>query len=124
MSEVEDTKTHLTPEGKFAIVLLPAMVLVFVPFVFLGRPELGFGACISSRMTAIAIRSKWPLHRHRAFWPATALALLLQVPFLLFFPWSNRALRSLLLPLGLLEYVIVWMCIEAVVRLVPSQKEN
>ncbi len=124
MSEVEDVKPHLTPEGKFALVVIFGELFVFIPFAFLGHPDLGFGACISGAMTAIAVRSKWSSHRNQLFWPAAALSLLLQIPLVLFYPWNKRDLRPLLLPLGIFEYAIVWVCIEMAVKCKPSQKDS
>jgi hypothetical protein len=115
MSLADDyRKPKLTPEGKFALVLLGCVVLVFIPFVVAGKPDLGLGTCISMGAMLIAMRFTWSLHSHRWYWGAVAVAILIQVPFILYVPWSSHAFRgTALLPFGFVDFIIAWGCIKA-----------
>lgn len=41
VSAVEDVKPHLTPEGKFALLLMGSEFLVFILFLIFDEPRMG-----------------------------------------------------------------------------------
>lgn len=111
----ENVKPQLTPEGKFALLLILCEFAVFALFLAFGKPEIGFAAVISLGVLMIAIRATWGLHERRWYWVAIAIAALIQVPLILYFPWSNRAYRGTALSfLGFLDFFLVWGAIKLI----------
>lgn len=113
----DDVKPHLTPEGKFALLLILVGFLVFVPFVILGKAALGYGTCICLAMVAIAVRATWALHRRGWYWAVVAISSILQLPIIFYMPWSQRAYRVMLFPLGICDFVLVWGCVKLTEKL-------
>jgi hypothetical protein len=115
MSTTDDVKPQLTPEGKFALLLILCEFAVFALFLVFDKPKIGLGACISVAVLMIAMRATWRLHEHRWFWTAIAISIVIQVPFILYIPWSNHAFRgTALLPFGFLNFIVVYGCIKLV----------
>src|SRR5579875_4226857 len=114
----DDVKPQLTPEGKFALLLIVCEAAVFAGFLVLGQPDLGLGACICVAVFMIALRATWVLHRHRWYWAAVAVAVVLQVPFAFCVPWTSHAYRgTALLPFGFVDFLAVWGCIRIAERM-------
>jgi hypothetical protein len=113
MSAADDVKPQLTPEGKFALLLIVCEFAVFILFLVFDKPKVGLSACISVAILMIAMRATWRLHEHRWYWAAVAISIVMQAPFILYVPWSNHAYRgTALLPFGFLDFFIVWGCIK------------
>jgi hypothetical protein len=113
MTDIDNAKPHLTPEGKFALAVIGFMFPVFAISLILGKPALGISVCVCGAIVATALRFTWMLHGHAWYWIAVAVAILLQPLFILYVPWTNHAFRgTALLPFGLLDYVAVWGCIK------------
>ena len=109
MSPDEHVKAHLTPEGKFALLLILCMLPTFGIFLFFDQPELGLGTCVSIGTLLIALRATWKLHNHGWYWVAVVVLVALQTPFILYVPWSNQAYRGMALAaFGFLDFIIVW----------------
>jgi hypothetical protein len=124
LSADEDIKPQLTPEGKFALLLIACEFATFVVFLLFNEPGVGLSACISVAVLMIAIRATWRLHVHRWYWVATAVSIALQAPFLVYVPWSNHAFRgTALLPFGLLDFILVWGCIKLAEKLMKKSDE-
>ncbi len=87
MSADEHVKAQLTPEGKFASLLILCMIPTFVIFLFFNQPELGSGTCESIGSCLIALRATWKLRRHSWYWGAVVVAVAVQIPFILYVPW-------------------------------------
>jgi hypothetical protein len=117
MGVSDEVKPQLTPEGKFALLVILCEFLTFALFLGFGKPELGLGACISVAVLMIAIRATWKLHEQRWYWAAVVFSVLVQVPFMLYFPWTNRAYRGTALSfLGILDFFVIWGCITLIAR--------
>jgi len=113
MSADDYVKPQLTPEGKFALLLILCEFAVFVLFLVFGQPKIGLGTCICVAVFLIALRATWVLHDHRWYWGAVAIAVALQAPFVLYVPWTNHAYRgTALLPFGFVDFLVVWGCIK------------
>lgn len=113
MSSDDYVKPQLTPEGKFALMLILCEFVVFALFLFLGQPQIGLAACICVAVFLIALRATWKLHEHRWYWVAVAIAIALQAPFIFYVPWSNHAYRgTALMFFGFLDFLVVWGCIK------------
>ena len=109
MSADEHVKAQLTPEGKFALLLIFCMVPTFVVFLFFNQPELGLGTSESLAGLLIALRATWKLREHGWYWGAVVVAVAVQIPFILYVPWSNHAYRGTALTLfGFVDFIIVW----------------
>jgi hypothetical protein len=59
MSADEHVKAQLTPQGKFALLLILCMLPTFGIFLFFDQPELGLGTCESIGVLLIALRATW-----------------------------------------------------------------
>lgn len=109
MSTDEHVKAQLTPEGKFALLLILCMLPTFGIFLFFNQPELGLGICESIGSLLIALRATWKLRQRRWYWGVVVVAVAIQIPFILYVPWSNHAYRGTALAFfGFLDIFIVW----------------
>jgi hypothetical protein len=109
MSADEHVKAQLTPEGKFALLLILSMLPTFVVFLFFDKPELGLATCESIGSLLIALRATWKLRVHGWYWGAVVVSVVLQIPFIFYVPWSNHAYRGTALVLfGFLDFIMVW----------------
>jgi hypothetical protein len=102
-------RARLTPAGKSALLLIAGMLPTFGIFLFLGQPELGLGICASMGVLLIALRATWSLRRRAWYWIAVSFSVALQVPFILYVPWSDHAYRGpVLSAAGVLDLILVW----------------
>jgi hypothetical protein len=109
MSADEHVKARLTPEGKFALVLILCMLPTFGIFLFFDKPELGLAICESVGSLLIALRATWKLRENGWYWSAVVVSAAIQIPFILYAPWSNHAYRGTALAVfGFLDFIIVW----------------
>ncbi len=85
--------------------LLPVLFL----FIYLGKAEVGFTACIVLAMFMIAVRLRWKLRRYAWFWATIVFVLLLHVPFLFLVRWpqSNVPTIAYSLPLGVVDFLLI-----------------
>jgi hypothetical protein len=109
MGPDEHAKAKLTPEGKFALLLILCMLPKFGIFLFFDQPELGLGTCESIGILLIALRATWKLRKYGWYWVAVVVSVALQIPFIFYVPWSNHAYRgTALAAFGFLDFIIVW----------------
>jgi hypothetical protein len=109
MSADEHVKAQLTPQGKFALLLILCMLPTFGIFLFFDQPELGLGACESIGVLLIVLRATWKLREHGWYWVAVVVSVAIQLPFIFYVPWSNRAYRGTALgAFALVDFIIVW----------------
>jgi hypothetical protein len=90
--------------------IIGAMLLpVLFFFIFIGKAELGFTACIVLAMSMIAVRLRWKLRKHIWFWATIALVLLLHVPLLFIVRWpqSNVPTIAYSLPIGIVDFILI-----------------
>jgi hypothetical protein len=109
MSTDEHVKAQLTPAGKFALLLILCEIVVFAIALFFGQPELGLSTCISIAILLIALRATWKLREHGWYWGAIVVSVAIQIPFILYVPWSNHAYRgTALAAFGFVDFFVVW----------------
>jgi hypothetical protein len=65
---------------------------LIIPFAILGRFEQGMGASCCLAMVLIVARFNWELRKHISFWIAIAVLLLMQLPIVVYVPWSTNRL--------------------------------
>jgi hypothetical protein len=90
--------------------IIGAMLLpVFFLFIYLGKAELGFTACIVLAMFMIAVRLRWKLRKYVWFWGTIIFVLLLHVPllFLVHWPQTNIPTIAYSLPLGVVDSLLI-----------------
>ena len=117
MRTPDDARSRLTPEGRFALYLIAGEICLFIPFIILGKPELGLGSCTCFAMVAIASWLNWTSRGRRWFWLAVVLSAAIQLPLVLYYPWGNRAYRTLLVPLGIGDVAMSWRLIRILSRI-------
>ena len=101
--------------SKSAYLALLMALPVFVLSCIIGKWETGIGAWICAALVLLIVRQRWDLRRRVWFWIVIAAAFLLQVPLVLWIPWGNRGLTGIsLLPLGLLDYGLVYGCLRLI----------
>jgi hypothetical protein len=107
---------ELTSKSAYLAMLIA--LPVFILFCIMGKWEAGIGAWICTALVVLIVRQRWDLRRHWWFWGIIAFALLLQVPVVILIPWKNRGLTGIgLLPVGLLDYGLVYGCIKITEKL-------
>jgi hypothetical protein len=90
--------------------IIGAMLLpVLFFFIFIGKAELGFTACIVLGMSMIAVRLRWKLRKHVWFWGTIILILALNVPLLFIVRWpqSNIPTIAYSLPIGIVDFLLM-----------------
>jgi hypothetical protein len=70
------------PTDYTGLVILAMLAPLFCFFIYLGKAEMGFTACLVLGLSMVAIKLRWKLRKHVWFWAAIALILLLHVPLL------------------------------------------
>lgn len=114
---------ELTSKSAYLAMLIA--LPVFLLFCFLGKWEIGIGAWICAGLVILVVRQRWDLRRHFWFWMVVALAILLQIPVVLLIPWNNRSLTGIsLLPVGLLDYGLVYGCIKLVEWAIGGKRQT
>jgi hypothetical protein len=85
------------------------LIPVFLLFVYLGKAELGFTACIVLGMIALAVKLRWKFRKHAWFWVTIALILALHIPLLSIVRWpqTNIPTRVIALPLGITDFLLI-----------------
>lgn len=85
--------------------LLPVLFL----FIYIGKAELGFTACIVLAMSMIAVRLRWKLRKHGWFWATIVLILALHVPLLFIIRWPQSSIPTIVysLPLGVVDFLVI-----------------
>ena len=91
----------------------PIIVAVLAPlfflFVYLGKAEMGFTACLVLGMFMVAVRLRWKLRGYAWFWGAIAFVLFLHIPFLFLVHWPQNNVPTIAysLPLGIADFLLI-----------------
>src|SRR5580704_10853395 len=95
------------PKGKnssdWSGAIICAMLLpVFIYFVHIDKPEMGFTAIIVLGLIILAIRFRWKLRKHLWFWGAIGFVLFLHIPLLFFVHWPQTNVPTIVysMPFG------------------------
>ena len=94
MSDQNDKKPRLTAEGKFALIAILCASPLFVFFAYLGDPGRGMGASCCACILLFAVRTCWESRKHLWFWITVLIMTGIQIPFVLYDPWSNQHYRG------------------------------
>ncbi len=106
----------MTRKSAIAVMLLLSPLFFF--FVHLGDLRKAGGSWACAGILVLTVRSRWDLRNRIWFWILTVFLALLQIPFILFFPWENKHLSYVgLLPAGALDYVIMYGSIKLAEKL-------
>ena len=89
----DENKSREDVAKSFFLLLLLASPVLGV-FAVWGRVEQGFGAWACLATVLIVVRSGWALKRHVRFWIAIAIVFLLQIPIMLYVPWTARGFNG------------------------------
>jgi hypothetical protein len=104
----EDRKMRLPWWGRLCVFV----VVLPLPFLFgyFGKVALGLPTVMSGGMVAIAIAMRWKLRRHVWFWITMTVLAALQVPLILFVPWTTKWVPAITIaPIALADlYAMLW----------------
>ena len=106
--EETDGSTRYEITYKWAIVTMLCLSPILLVFRHLGHYREGLGAWGCSGVLAYAIKNHWEMSGHQWFWMVVVLAIPLQIPFVLFFPWDRVKGYPAILPIAALYYAIVY----------------
>ncbi|MGO9240070.1 MAG: hypothetical protein ACLQBJ_04590 [Bryobacteraceae bacterium] len=97
------------PTDYTGLIILAMVAPLFFFFIYLGKAEVGFTACLVLGVNLIAIKLRWRLRKHVWFWAAIALILLLHVPLLFIVRWpqSNVPTIAYSLPLAIVDFLLI-----------------
>ena len=97
------------PTDYTGLIILAMVAPLFFFFIYLGKAEVGFTACLVLGVNLIAIKLRWRLGKHVWFWAAIALILLLHVPLLFIVRWpqSNVPTIAYSLPLAIVDFLLI-----------------
>jgi len=111
-----ERKSHADWTGPIIVVLLAPL---FFFFVYLGKPDMGFTICLVLGVDMVAIKLRWELRRHMWFWATIVLIFALHIPlfFIVQWPQSNVPTIAYSLPLGIVDFLLIWGGISLAQRL-------
>jgi hypothetical protein len=125
MFDFEAPKEKSTTDWSGTIIGLLLLPVLFF-FIFIGKAELGFTACIVLGMSVIAVRLRWKLRKHVWFWATIALILLLHIPLLFIVRWpkSNAPTIAYSLPLGIADFLLIISAINLAQRVFSKDSSS
>lgn len=90
-------------------IIVALLAPVFFFFVYLGKAQMGFTACIVLGMVMLAIRFRWKLRIYAWFWGTIGLILALHIPLLFIVRWPHTKYPTIgfSMPLGIADFLIV-----------------
>ena len=90
-------------------IIVAMLAPLFFLFVYLGKAEMGFTACLVLGMNMLAIKLRWRLRRHVWFWATIVFILILHIPFLFFVHWPQSRVPTIAysLPLGIADFLLI-----------------
>jgi hypothetical protein len=107
---------------KLALLAMLFASPVFLLCIFLHRVDEGIGLWICAGIVVGFVLVRWDLRKYAWFWLAISIAVLLQIPFAIFVPWTDRYMSSVsLLPFGFLDYALVYGCVKLAEKLAARQ---
>lgn len=125
MQETDANEKPRELTSKLAYLAMLIALPIFILFCILGKWETGIGAWICEGIVVLILIQRWDLRRHFWFWLIVALGALLQVPVVRLIPWNDRNLTGIsLLPVGLLDYGLVYGRTRLVERTIGSKCES
>lgn len=97
------------PTDSSGLIIVAIVAPVFFFFVYLGKAEMGFTACLVLGVSILAVKLRWKLRRHAWFWPTIGLVVLFHIPllFLVHWPQSHAPTIVYSLPLGIADFLLV-----------------
>jgi len=115
MTENDDKSPFDKLTKKAALVLVLCTLPFSFLFDYLVGPAKGRAAWGCVGMIATAAWLCWDSRKRVWFWVTIMILVLLHIPLVLFVPWSNTNYPGVvLLPVGLLDFAIVYGCIKLV----------
>ena len=113
MTELKDNQSSDLFSRKWLLIVILCMVPAFFLFAVLGDPGRGRAAAISLAVIIVAARTRWDLKNYAWFWITLVVLIGLHVPLVLLVPWTSRSYPGItLLPIGVVDYAIVYGCIK------------
>lgn len=111
-SDQPDQASNLFGRRAAYLAMLMASPVILL-YTYLGKFREGIGAWICAGILVGIVRIRWDLRKNPWFWVAMLMAALLQVPFVMFVPWTQKySTMVTLLPFGILDFVIITWCIK------------
>jgi hypothetical protein len=106
MTEGQSSFELTKKDGVMAMLYASPMMLLFA---YLGDWKRGLGAWICTGLLFLVVKLRWDLRHRNWFWAILAVMGALQVPFIVYVPWSDTNLSfASLLPVGLLDFAIMY----------------
>ena len=90
-------------------IIVALLAPLFFFFVYLGKAEMGFTACLVLGMSMLAAKLRWKLRRHVWFWATIISILLLHIPALFLVRWPETHVPTIVysLPLGIVDFLLI-----------------
>ena len=113
MEKLQENQSHNKVTRTAALLAMLFSSPVFLFFIYLHKVEEGIGVWICAGIVVVSIIVRWNLRKNAWFWVAILIGALLQLPFVMFVPWTNKYMSFVsFLPFGLLDYAVVYGCIK------------
>lgn len=110
MFEYEDKPDEETGPVDYTGVKIGAILMpVFIFFICIGRPEIGFNIFIILGMQALVIKIRWRLRKHLWFWLTIFSLLAIHIPLLFIVHWPDTKVPTIAytFPLGIVDFLVI-----------------
>ncbi len=109
MFDYEEAPKEKSPTDWTGPIIVAMLAPLFFLFVYLGKAEMGFTACLVLGMFMVAVRLRWKLRRYAWFWGTIVFVLLLHIPFLFLVHWPQTHVPTIVysLPLGIVDFLLI-----------------
>jgi hypothetical protein len=98
---------------------------VIIVYTYLGKFDQGLGVWACAGIIVGTVRIRWDSRRHPWFWVAIFFATILQIPFVMFVPWTRKYSSMItLLPYAIIDYVVINWCIDRAEKIVNRKQSE
>lgn len=119
MFDYEEAPKEKSPTDWTGPIIVAMLAPLFFLFVYLGKAEMGFTACLVLGMFMVAVRLRWKLRRYAWFWGTIVFVLLLHIPFLFLVHWPQTHVPTIIysLALEIVDFLLISGAISLAQRL-------
>ncbi|MHB1938320.1 MAG: hypothetical protein ACYCOR_17300 [Acidobacteriaceae bacterium] len=115
MAKADINRSSDVSVRKWLLLTMLTMLPVFLLFAYFGGAGRGRAAAIVAGVIMLVVGGQSDLKNQRWFWVTLTIIIAAHILLVLLIPWTSKSYPGpILLPIGALDYFIVWGCIKLV----------